>query len=260
MSTPVRPSNALSGPSVPAGDQGDPRALAASHRAAQALLAAVVTRDILSVWETLPGTDVRQAWPAIRNALLGLLETRYASSVFQSISYYDEARRLAGIFEARPGIVPPVFDVQFVSGVLDATGPYTLLGNIKQGMQLREAMDRAGVRIAGAAQKSVLDGGRAAIYALAKADPQAVGWARITRAKPCAFCAMLASRGAVYTTEKSARFLAHDHCMCTAAPFFRKGGAAKLISSSLSEQWQEVTKGLSGKEAFRAWRRYWDKK
>jgi len=208
----------------------------------------------------MPTADVRTAWPVIRMALLGVLESRFAASVFASVSYYDEARRLAGIFEARPGIVPPVFDPAFVSGVLDSTGPYTLLGNLKQGRQLRDAMNRAGIRLAGAGQKSVLDGGRAAIYALAKTDPAAVGWARITRAKPCAFCAMLASRGAVYKTEKSARFLAHDHCMCTPAPFFKPGGAAKLVNSSLAEEWQRVTKGYSGKEAFRAWRRYWDNK
>jgi len=35
----------------------------------------------------------------------------------------------------------------------------------------------------------------------------------------CPFCRMLADRGAVYT-ERTARFSAHEHCHCTAAPAF----------------------------------------
>ena len=41
-------------------------------------------------------------------------------------------------------------------------------------------------------------------------------WARqLAGAENCAFCAMLASRGAVYT-EKTVTFQSHDHCDCSA--------------------------------------------
>lgn len=52
-------------------------------------------------------------------------------------------------------------------------------------------------------------------------DPAAVGWTRIA-AGGCKFCSMLAARGAVYT-EQSARFAAHPHCHCSAAPVFEGG-------------------------------------
>lgn len=53
-----------------------------------------------------------------------------------------------------------------------------------------------------------------------KADPQCVGWKRITRgAASCGFCRALADRGAVYKKE-TAHFASHDNCMCTCAPAF----------------------------------------
>lgn len=42
------------------------------------------------------------------------------------------------------------------------------------------------------------------------------GWARqLSGAENCPFCAMLASRGAVYS-EETVKFTAHDHCDCSA--------------------------------------------
>lgn len=50
-------------------------------------------------------------------------------------------------------------------------------------------------------------------------DPSAVGWRRHTGGG-CGFCRMLASRGATYRSESSARFAAHGHCKCSASPVF----------------------------------------
>ncbi len=49
-------------------------------------------------------------------------------------------------------------------------------------------------------------------------DPAAVGWRRVA-VGGCAFCRMLADRGAVYRDE-TARFASHTHCHCTAQPVF----------------------------------------
>jgi hypothetical protein len=66
----------------------------------------------------------------------------------------------------------------------------------------------------------VLDLGRDSIIDSVHKDTQAEAWARVTEPKPCAFCALLATRGAVYKSEKSAEFEAHDHCRCHAQPVF----------------------------------------
>jgi hypothetical protein len=51
-----------------------------------------------------------------------------------------------------------------------------------------------------------------------QADPDAVGWRRISGGG-CRFCRMLAERGAVYKSD-TARFAAHPSCRCTAQPVF----------------------------------------
>lgn len=49
-------------------------------------------------------------------------------------------------------------------------------------------------------------------------DPASVGWRRVSGVG-CKFCRMLAGNGATYR-ETTARFAAHPHCDCTAAPVF----------------------------------------
>jgi hypothetical protein len=60
-------------------------------------------------------------------------------------------------------------------------------------------------------------------------DPQATGWKRVTSGG-CAFCRMLASRGAVYR-EASVHFASHPNCHCTAAPVFRTGESGPEASA-----------------------------
>jgi hypothetical protein len=80
-----------------------------------------------------------------------------------------------------------------------------------------------------------------------------------TSGHPCAFCAMLESRGAIYKTERTAAFQAHNHCACVPVPVFTKEDIKLLRDNDLYLEWQKVTKGYSGRDALNAWRRYWDK-
>ena len=50
-------------------------------------------------------------------------------------------------------------------------------------------------------------------------DPAAKGWQRYARAGCCKFCAMVASRGAVFT-ESTVHFASHTSCHCLAGPSF----------------------------------------
>jgi hypothetical protein len=58
--------------------------------------------------------------------------------------------------------------------------------------------------LAGFTQKMIANQGRTTITNAALADPVLVGYQRIPRAGCCAFCGLLASRGAVYRSEASA--------------------------------------------------------
>lgn len=58
--------------------------------------------------------------------------------------------------------------------------------------------------LAGFSQKMIANSGRDTISETAFADPVRTGWARVPRAGCCAFCGLLASRGAVYLSSASA--------------------------------------------------------
>lgn len=64
-------------------------------------------------------------------------------------------------------------------------------------------------------------------------------WRRVTDGKPCEFCAMLAGRGPVYTSEDAADGgQYHAHCGCTAEPF--DGDPSEWVPSP-DEQLKEHT-------------------
>jgi hypothetical protein len=229
-----------------------------SHRAAQALLAAILTRDILGLWLDLDLAAVRSSWPAVRVAVSSLIRDSWGKSLAQSQEFYSLSRDLAGIESGLPSVVPPELAEPYVLKVADMTGPGRILQDIKSGQPVRQAAEHAGVNLAGAATYLALSASRGGVTSQVAADPAALGWARITSGHPCAFCAMLASRGAVYKTQKTAGFEAHNHCACVPAPVFRKQDVQSLTSGALQDQWRQVTQGLSGGNAFRAWRKYWD--
>jgi len=80
------------------------------------------------------------------------------------------------------------------------------------------------------------------------------GFRRVTSGSPCAFCSMLASRGAVYS-RRGADFQAHDGCSCSPEPVWEHEQEPPEVVE-LQRQWREVTAGKSGKDALRAWRRH----
>jgi hypothetical protein len=102
------------------------------------------------------------------------------------------------------------------------------------------------------------------------ADSQAgIGWARVlTGATSCAFCAMLASRGPIYTSERAALSRGgstadqyHPGCDCIADLVTDFDTWEHRESyEQLEELWQTATERQSNKAARNAFRRSWDKK
>jgi hypothetical protein len=212
----------------------------------------MLTRDILNSWAALNIRAVQQNWPTIRIAIMRMTEAAFDRD------FYSVARSVAAIPGNAPSLPIPGLNPEIVVKTLDSTGPGTLLHDIKLRNPVVGAMQHAGVNLSGAAARLALQGGRTGVIESVQADPRALGWARITASHPCYFCAMLASRGAVYKTQQGAGFQAHNHCMCVASPVFRKEDVQSLVSGQLQADWRRVTKGYSGKEAIRVWRRYWD--
>lgn len=102
--------------------------------------------------------------------------------------------------------------------------------------------------------------GRATVEESVVQDPRAVGWARITAGpNPCAFCIMIASRGAVYVTEKGARNRPgtrdayHDRCRCDVIPVW-KDNPAPLPQATVDaiNLWYDFAAYFTGKDALNA--------
>ena len=131
--------------------------------------------------------------------------------------------------------------------------------------QREEAHRQAGAQQAAAASRVAMNGGRSTAWNHMRRDRRSIGYVRLSRTgTPCGWCAMLISRGPVYKSRESATFADgdryHDNCHCYAMPVFNwqqyKGSELTALSREYEALWPQVTKGLSGKAAVSAWRRF----
>lgn len=152
---------------------------------------------------------------------------------------------------------------------------------VKQSLTSNEVTQRTAKAVAAKAQKIAQDGGRRAIIHDVEHGKGPIGYARVLDSKPCAFCAMLASRGVSYTgflpdgtglyrsdAFKAAnsrfigdgKFKVHDYCGCTLEPVYERAGKIRLpgIGDRLAWEWAEIAAGQP--DSFKAWRRWWDSK
>lgn len=144
---------------------------------------------------------------------------------------------------------------------LEVTGPVAQKSKTGRGKARVVARDESFEAAAGAASRHVLTGGRKSLLTVLEADPVAVGWARVTDGDPCAFCAMLASRGVVYGSAAAAGFSAHDHCACTAEPAYSRSAPLPGRGQEFKDLWNQNIRGkYSGAEARRVWRRLYEQR
>lgn len=130
-------------------------------------------------------------------------------------------------------------------------------------------------RLEGAAERMVGNTGTQTIIDNTARDPKARGYARHPEPNACSFCLMLASRGGVYKSERSAgrgdSFAAsnrkfkddlndpstikvHDFCHCQPEPFWGRYTPSPEVDAA-EKLWVESTHGLSGNAARIAFRR-----
>jgi len=127
--------------------------------------------------------------------------------------------------------------------------------------QIEVAHAAAGSIGSGTVDAVGMEGGREVINRAIQDDKLVKAVARGTSSDPCAFCAMLASRGFVYKSEKTA-FVGDDvekvHINCHCFPIVRFTRQSELpeMNRYFQEKWPEVTAGYYGLEARKAWRRW----
>lgn len=227
----------------------------ASFRRAQDVITAGVVRAALALLRTVArGQLSERQYGAVVDALLpSVLTARSASAALAREVYADERTRRLSSGRA-PQVVMPHYERAALDAALARTVKPALLN---PGPVPRATM----VQVVTAVARHVEMAGRETLIFSVESDRAALGWSRVlTGRENCAFCAMLASRGPVYTSESSAqsredgrRF--HDGCDClVVAVFDRSSWAGKAQSDRLSQLWQESTRGRSGPGALSAFR------
>lgn len=127
-----------------------------------------------------------------------------------------------------------------------------------------EVMRAASVRTVGTAVREALNGGRGVTDNVVRLDRKIKGFARVTDANPCPFCAILAARGAVYGKGSFIRSdegfdphpdaprdtpdgwvkaaKVHDNCRCQLRPVYTVAGGIDAAAKHYGDLWEEVYK------------------
>lgn len=228
--------------------------LTEAHFRQQTALRAQTLRDMLRIWPAFDTSSidaVDATWGPVEQALEALVQARARTSAGAAANYYTLFRAAEDVSgAATPRIAVPAVDQVVTS--LRVTGPYTAKHLLA--MKNPKAAENTLVRLSGSVSRLVGDGGRRTISASIRADRQALGYARVTSGNPCYFCALLASRGAVYKSE-TADFQAHDHDSCTSEPVYRHDAPLPGKADEFRQLYREATADAGPGEQVNAFRK-----
>lgn len=229
--------------------------LTEAHRLSQVRVAVRLAANLTAVWRAVDPTDLRGTLDVPLTAGVLLVQRAREESAVASQRYYVSFREAEGV---EGTVEVPVAEAPsdiYVRGLLLGAGSRGVLNAFARGASAEVAKENGLVKALGSARRVVAGGGRDTILGAILGDPKAIGYQRVTDAKPCAFCSMVASRGILRYDEQSAGFEAHGHCGCTAEPAF-EGSVINPRNARLRDAWQESTAGLGGNEALNAFRRH----
>jgi hypothetical protein len=188
-------------------------ALTARHHGQQVAVRSRVLAALLRLWRFVDPTNLAGTINPFSAAAAALVQAGHRDSARTASAYYVAFRSAEGARGAVAVALGSPPDADLISIALRAAGLAGIIRARQAGATPQVAADRGFVRVAGSASNLVLDGGRQTITDATASDPAATGlWLRVTDADPCAFCAMLAARGAVFSA-RTAKFEAHGACV-----------------------------------------------
>jgi hypothetical protein len=223
------------------------------HRQGQLRLNTVALADLLRLWNVVDPLDLPTTIGPFAQAAAVVTRTGHGASAALAARYYSAFRQVEGARGAMVLGVAPALPSEVAENVLRGAGLAGIKNARARGAEPAVAARNGFVKMAGSATGLLLGGGRDTLLGAIGADPEAKGWQRVTDAAPCAFCRMLAGRGAVYK-DSGATFKAHGSCGCTAEPFF-EGSRPLPANEQFRQEWEAATQGLAGTEAMNAYRR-----
>lgn len=218
---------------------------------------------------------------ALSEPLVVMADERRARAIEMAGVFFRAAAKAQGVDVS--GVVlpsPSQLSRERAAAAFDSAGAGVLGLARKRGASTRVGERKAADAVGATMDRLVVEAARQAVAGAAQtpsveavAREQGVGqgsvgrdlsylrvtrWARVTTSpEPCAFCVMLASRGAVYKSEAGAKGFNshqyHDNCHCIVVPVFGSNVATEQ-SDAYYELWQQATSGYSGREALNAFR------
>src|SRR5690242_15701737 len=231
---------------------------AETHQAGQEALVSLIPAVLREAWPLLDVYNIKGTMPQFLAAVKAIVARYGSASAAGALDYYRRERLAAGVkspasLRIAPGPADDVVERAIGWATSDLYGPVT-----------PETEAKAFETVASQVSQLVLDRGRDTIIDNALNDKAAKGWARVTEQGACSFCIMLALRagaGFLYTSKRSASFLAHTKqpngsggdCRCHAEPVFTAYEPSHRMRE-LQRVWAESTKGRSGHDARVAFR------
>ena len=208
----------------------------ATHRLQQIRLRAITADNLTQIWSLFDPTQISKSWKKIEPILVALVQSRQPVSVQLAARYMAEFRRAEAVAGS---VVTSIPDLPLPSDIvpnLRFVGPVRAFGLVDRGAAAGDIARLTLSSVEGEITRQILNGGRNVILGTVERDRHAEGWTRVTDGNPCAFCAMLATRGAVYKSEGSSSFAAHGKCACTAEPVYDRSAPLP----PLPEKWQQI--------------------
>lgn len=214
---------------------------AARYRAAQIGLTRLLVRDVRGLRRLILPQRLRESVPDWLAAMHLVVAQYSRTSAALAAEFYEAQREAAGV--PGPFTVPvtdPPPEEQTAASLRWATKdlwprePEEATPAQWEPMDVR--LEQAEKKAEHVAQKLVADTGRGTVQEAVRRDRQAVAWARSAALGACAFCKMLATRGAVYKQD-TADFRAHDGCHCGVIPVFR---GQRFELSPQAREWERI--------------------
>ncbi|MFH8804059.1 hypothetical protein ACH4F6_31475 [Streptomyces sp. NPDC017936] len=216
---------------------------AARFRAAQIGLTRLLVRDVRGLRRLILLSRLRESVPDWLTAMNAVIDQYSRTSALLAADFYEAQRAAAaapGVFTVPVADPPPPEQTEAslrwaVKDLWprDPEDPKTTDAQ-RQPDEVRLAA--AEVKAEQVAQKLVTDTGRGTVQEAVRQDRQATAWARSAARGACAFCKLLAARGAVYK-QATADFRAHDGCHCGVIPVFR---GQRFELSPHAREWERI--------------------
>ena len=167
-----------------------------------------VQGHINRLWSSVNYTDITSEWDRLYNGVRNVIHIYGGLAAAEAVAYYDL------VMGGGTGIKPAQMAKLTSDDEIKKTIRSSLTPLWKEG---EAGAERAGKNLASSAGQLALDPGRRTILDNVRRD--GIRYARVPQgASTCAWCIMLASRGAVYHTEETAGRSGHVNCDCALVP------------------------------------------